>query len=85
MKNLILIALFAVLSATIFNACSNSTPKSSVTESSVAEKTIYTCTMHPEIRSDKPGKCPKCGMELVVMETSDSTQMQNQSDTTHMN
>lgn len=25
----------------------------------------YTCTMHPEIKSDKPGKCPKCGMELV--------------------
>ena len=26
---------------------------------------IYTCPMHPEITSDKPGKCPKCGMELV--------------------
>lgn len=25
----------------------------------------YTCTMHPEVISDKPGKCPKCGMELV--------------------
>ena len=25
----------------------------------------YTCTMHPEVKSDKPGKCPKCGMELV--------------------
>jgi hypothetical protein len=21
--------------------------------------------MHPEVRSDKPGKCPKCGMDLV--------------------
>jgi uncharacterized membrane protein len=28
----------------------------------------YTCTMHPEIISDKPGKCPKCGMELVPKE-----------------
>ena len=27
----------------------------------------YTCVMHPEIVSDKPGKCPKCGMELVPM------------------
>ncbi len=26
---------------------------------------IYTCSMHPEVKSDKPGKCPKCGMELV--------------------
>jgi hypothetical protein len=26
---------------------------------------IYTCPMHPEVRSTKPGKCPKCGMTLV--------------------
>ena len=25
----------------------------------------YTCTMHPEVVSDKPGKCSKCGMKLV--------------------
>lgn len=25
----------------------------------------YTCPMHPEVTSDKPGKCPKCGMKLV--------------------
>lgn len=25
---------------------------------------IYTCPMHPEIREDKPGACPKCGMAL---------------------
>ena len=25
----------------------------------------YTCPMHPEVSSDKPGKCPKCGMNLV--------------------
>ena len=28
----------------------------------------YTCTMHPDIVSDKPGKCPKCGMDLVEVE-----------------
>ena len=27
--------------------------------------TIYTCPMHPEIRSDAPGHCPKCGMTLI--------------------
>jgi P-type Cu+ transporter len=26
--------------------------------------TIWTCPMHPEIRSDKPGACPICGMAL---------------------
>ena len=25
----------------------------------------YTCPMHPEVISDKPGKCPKCGMQLI--------------------
>ncbi|MGB5579611.1 MAG: copper-translocating P-type ATPase, partial [Woeseia sp.] len=24
----------------------------------------YTCPMHPEVESDKPGSCPKCGMAL---------------------
>ena len=24
----------------------------------------YTCPMHPEVQSDKPGSCPKCGMAL---------------------
>jgi len=26
---------------------------------------IYTCSMHPEVRTDKPGQCPKCGMVLI--------------------
>lgn len=26
--------------------------------------TVYTCPMHPEIRQDYPGICPKCGMTL---------------------
>ena len=26
---------------------------------------LYTCPMHPEVKSNKPGKCPKCGMDLV--------------------
>ena len=25
---------------------------------------VYTCPMHPEIRQDHPGNCPKCGMTL---------------------
>jgi membrane fusion protein, copper/silver efflux system len=28
-------------------------------------KDVYTCPMHAEVESDKPGSCPKCGMDLV--------------------
>ena len=30
---------------------------------------VWTCPMHPEVRSDGPGKCPKCGMNLVPAES----------------
>ncbi|MCX8226680.1 MAG: hypothetical protein OTI35_11430 [Sulfitobacter sp.] len=33
-------------------------------------RTEYTCPMHPEVVQDTPGNCPKCGMTLVVRETS---------------
>lgn len=29
------------------------------------QTTTYTCPMHPEVQQAKPGKCPKCGMDLV--------------------
>lgn len=29
---------------------------------------MYTCPMHPDVTSDKPGKCSKCGMELTEKE-----------------
>ncbi len=27
---------------------------------------MYTCPMHPEVTSEDKGKCPKCGMDLLV-------------------
>ena len=37
-----------------------------VTKNQNTEATkTYTCSMHPEVISDKPGKCPKCGMVLI--------------------
>ncbi len=31
--------------------------------------TVYTCSMHPQIKEDKPGSCPICGMDLIPMKT----------------
>jgi len=29
------------------------------------KRVIYTCPMHPEVKKDKPGICPECGMTLI--------------------
>jgi membrane fusion protein, copper/silver efflux system len=34
-----------------------------------AAKTVWVCPMDPEVVSDKPGSCPKCGMDLEPQKT----------------
>ncbi|MDP3947108.1 MAG: copper-translocating P-type ATPase [bacterium] len=31
-----------------------------------SQETIYTCPMHPEVQKTEPGKCPGCGMDLIL-------------------
>lgn len=33
--------------------------------------TIWTCSMHPQIRMKEPGKCPICGMDLIPLSNSE--------------
>lgn len=35
-------------------------------------KQTYTCPMHPQIVSEKPGTCPICGMDLVLFDKSNT-------------
>lgn len=35
-----------------------------------AEDQVWTCSMHPQIRQDGPGKCPLCGMDLIPLKSS---------------
>jgi membrane fusion protein, copper/silver efflux system len=39
-------------------------PPAATPTSSASPAAVYTCPMHPEVRSSEPGKCPKCGMTL---------------------
>jgi Cu(I)/Ag(I) efflux system membrane fusion protein len=32
-------------------------------------ETIWTCSMHPQIRQSNPGDCPLCGMDLIPLES----------------
>jgi Cu(I)/Ag(I) efflux system membrane fusion protein len=54
---------------------SGSTPanvETEVHEHSESEKTIWTCSMHPQIRKDEPGDCPICGMDLIPLTNSNA-------------
>jgi hypothetical protein len=71
------IILSSVFSALLFGACSNSSTKTEETASKdstvfhsidttqlAAGTEFYQCPMDPSEVSDKPAKCPKCGMDL---------------------
>lgn len=42
---------------------------------------MYTCPMHPEVMSDKPGSCPKCKMDLVKKENNEMEEMPDSTST----
>jgi P-type Cu+ transporter len=39
-------------------------PKSAKPEAAAPKGVMYVCPMHPEVRQEGPGACPKCGMAL---------------------
>lgn len=69
MKTKILIAVLAfIVSGTIaYGQDTTKTDKKQVvtTKTEMQKDSVYyTCSMHPDVKMDKPGKCPKCGMTL---------------------
>jgi hypothetical protein len=66
MKTIKMFFAAAMLLLTISFASGQTHPKDSTQKKmKTIPKKLYTCTMHPDVLSDKPGKCPKCGMDLV--------------------
>jgi hypothetical protein len=66
MKKLIVFFIVSLLGLTVLHTSAYAqTGKSKIPAPDTVFKKVYTCTMHPEVIRDKPGKCPKCGMELV--------------------
>lgn len=55
-------------------SCTQEKPKehdhAAETKNKAAE--VYSCSMHPNVRSDKPGNCPICGMPLTKIAGSEA-------------
>lgn len=64
-KTFIILAFAGLLSGA--GACNNTAQKDA--KQAAKPKGKYYCTMHPDVTSDKPGTCSKCGMDLVERDT----------------
>ena len=68
MKSPILLTVFLILISP-FAKAENGSKKSISKKAAIFQVQpttyTYTCPMHPEIHANKPGKCPKCGMDLI--------------------
>ena len=80
MKKVLLIAAIAA-SISLGIACSGGTQKQNATEQTA--KADFTCPMHPEVHSDKAGKCPSCGMDLVKNEQKPASETPKQDTVKH--
>ncbi len=66
-KTIIAIAILLVANTGTFAQDSTHQHSTKVHMKKTIKASKYTCTMHPEVVMNKPGKCPKCGMTLVKM------------------
>jgi membrane protease subunit (stomatin/prohibitin family) len=71
MKTVIMaIAILLAASTTTFAQAKQGTAQK---QKSTKVATKYTCEMHPEVVKSKPGKCPKCGMNLTAIKSKKTT------------
>ncbi len=69
MKNLLLLFLFAIFPAWFYAQNMQGMDHTKHGTKKEVQTVTYTCVMHPEIQASKPGKCPKCGMNLIKENT----------------
>ena|ERR1700730_3950209 len=63
------VVLLIVLATAFTGFAQNGKVKTKQVKADTSLHKWYTCSMHPEVLSNKPGKCPKCGMALVERKT----------------
>ncbi len=60
----LILVLGIVLGSTLFSS-KNQTEKTHHHVQDQVKASVWTCSMHPQIRKDESGNCPICGMELI--------------------
>ncbi|MHC4871980.1 MAG: efflux RND transporter periplasmic adaptor subunit [Planctomycetota bacterium] len=72
-KNLILIIFISLISGAILHWLLSGSPEGTH-HKAAAEKSVvkWTCSMHPQFKLPKPGKCPICYMDLIKLEQGSS-------------
>jgi Cu(I)/Ag(I) efflux system membrane fusion protein len=72
MKTIKLLAALGIMAIVLISGCSSKedpVPSKTDTETTTVTgdtaETVWTCSMHPEVKESKPGVCPECKMKLV--------------------
>ena len=76
-RELVIIAITLVvgisLGSIFFGSSSNeNNEEHNHSETENIEQTIWTCSMHPQIKQNKEGDCPICGMDLIPLKTNEN-------------
>lgn len=80
MNRIIFVAIMFSMLTFAVSCGGNATKNKENAKSEAVAQSYYTCSMHHEVHSDKPGKCPKCGMELIKKDGEPSDTMRMDSD-----
>ncbi len=72
LRSALLILAGLILGWIIFHTSNKPLPKPTGL-AELKKETIWTCSMHPQIRMHAPGKCPICGMDLIPLVQSNET------------
>ncbi len=59
----------ALIAGFLLRGCFTPSPTPSLVSSEEKEATLWTCSMHPQIKLPEPGLCPICNMPLIPLES----------------